>query len=109
MRACNNDGVWTQDAKQIVVIQLPPPWKTWWAYSLYSLLVILAVVYLVQVQKRKQRLVEEQNRLLEIKVAERTADLAAKNSDIQSMLSNMRQGLLTVDETGRVMPEYSAF
>lgn len=109
VRACNNDGVWTQDAKQIVVIQLPPPWKTWWAYSLYSLLVILAVVYLVQVQKRKQRLVEEQNRLLEIKVAERTADLAAKNSDIQSMLSNMRQGLLTVDETGRVMPEYSAF
>ena len=67
------------------------------------------MVYLVQVQKRKQRLVEEQNRLLEIKVAERTADLAAKNSDIQSMLSNMRQGLLTVDETGRVMPEYSAF
>ena len=27
VRACNNDGVWTQDAKQIVVIQLPPPWK----------------------------------------------------------------------------------
>lgn len=109
VRASNNDGVWTQNPKQIAIIQLPPPWKTWWAYSIYTLLAILAVVYLVQQQKRKQRLVEEQNRLLEIKVAERTADLAAKNNDIQSMLSNMRQGLLTVEEGGWVMPEYSAF
>jgi len=109
VRASNNDGVWAQNAKEITLVQLPPPWKTWWAYVFYSLLAVLIVLYLVYVQKRKQRLVEEQNRLLEIKVAERTADLAAKNTDIQSMLSTMRQGLLTVDESGCVQAEYSAF
>ncbi|MEY4590392.1 MAG: hypothetical protein RL497_2468, partial [Pseudomonadota bacterium] len=109
VRASNNDDVWMDEPKSIVVIQLPPPWKTWWAYTAYILLGLLAIAYLVYLQKRKQRLVEEQNRLLEIKVIERTKDLAEKNKDIQSLLGSMQQGLFTIEEGGLVHPEYSVF
>ncbi|MDX1450984.1 MAG: GAF domain-containing protein [Oleiphilaceae bacterium] len=53
--------------------------------------------------------IEEHNRTLEQKVRERTAELEQKNRDVQAMLHNMRQGLFTVVEDGRVHPEYSAF
>ena len=58
---------------------------------------------------RMRKTIEEQNRTLEAKVKERTAELAQKNNDMQGMLHNMRQGLFTVVEGGQIHPEYSAF
>lgn len=107
VRAANNDGVWTTQAKSIVIEQLPPPWKTWWAYTLYTALCGVCIAYFVFLQKLKQRKVEEQNRLLEFKVEERTRDLAEKNKDIQTLLANMRQGLLAIEEGGIIHHEYS--
>ena len=37
VKASNNDGVWNEQGTSIEIIILPPPWRTWWAYSLYSL------------------------------------------------------------------------
>ncbi|HMY39904.1 MAG TPA: two-component regulator propeller domain-containing protein, partial [Marinagarivorans sp.] len=108
VRAANNDGVWTSEPKAIVLEQLPPPWKTWWAYTFYAVLIAVSIAYFVFLQKLKQRQVEEQNRLLEFKVAERTRDLAEKNKDIQTLLANMRQGLLAIEEGGVIHHEYSA-
>lgn len=108
VRASNNDGVWTESPKTINLVQLPPPWLTWWAYTLYGLAILAALAWFVRSQQQKRRRVEEQNKLLEIKVAERTADLAAKNKDIQTMLSNMKQGLFTIEEDGNIHHEYSA-
>lgn len=109
VRASNNDDVWSSSPRTITVVQLPPPWKTWWAYTIYALLMLSTIVYYIYLQKRKQQLVEEQNKLLEIKVAERTRDLDQKNKDIQSLLSNMRQGLFTIEDGGVIHHEYSAF
>ncbi|MDX1693764.1 MAG: ATP-binding protein [Ketobacteraceae bacterium] len=53
--------------------------------------------------------IEEQNRNLEHKVAQRTADLKQKNDDIANMLANMHQGLFTIEENGLVHPEYAAY
>ncbi len=58
---------------------------------------------------RMRKTIEEQNRTLEAKVKERTAELAQKNNDMQGMLHNMRQGLFTVVDGGQIHPEYSAF
>lgn len=107
VRAANNDGVWTAATQSILVEQLPPPWKTWWAYTLYAALCACVIAYFVFLQKLKQRKVEEQNRLLEFKVAERTRDLAEKNKDIQTLLANMHQGLLAIEEGGLIHHEYS--
>ncbi|MFO1369961.1 MAG: two-component regulator propeller domain-containing protein [Marinagarivorans sp.] len=109
VKASNNDGVWNEVGRAIVIRQLPPPWKTWWAYSLYGLICLGIVVQFVLSQRKKRRLVEEQNRILEIRVAERTSELRAKNDDIQAMLSNMRQGLFTLESSGNIHQEYSLF
>lgn len=109
VRASNNDGIWNEEGATLKIIQRPPPWKTWWAYTLYTLLVLAIILLFVRYQKQKRKLVEEQNRLLEIKVSERTAELAQKNNDIQAMLSNMPQGLFTILPGGEIHPEYSAY
>lgn len=109
VKASNNDGVWNEQAKSVQIRQLPPPWRTWWAHTIYALIILALIAWFVQAQRRKRQLIEEQNRVLEKKVLERTSELREKNDDIQAMLSNMRQGLFTVEPTGFVHPEYSRF
>jgi|GEM_PF-3642998 len=55
----------------------------------------------------KIELIEEYNRDLENKVAERTAELRQKSKDVQSMLENMPEGILTVLPNGKIHHEYS--
>lgn len=42
-------------------------------------------------------------------VSNRTAELREKNTNIQAMLSNMKQGLFTIEPSGKIHPEYSRF
>ncbi len=58
---------------------------------------------------RMRETIEEQNRTLEMKVEQRTAELKQKNNDIQAMLNNMQQGLFTINEEGKIHSEYSAY
>ncbi|MEI7829558.1 MAG: two-component regulator propeller domain-containing protein [Prolixibacteraceae bacterium] len=47
IKACNADGIWSANGTSITIIVLPPFWKTWWAYLLYSLL-IAGLLYMVR-------------------------------------------------------------
>ena len=53
--------------------------------------------------------IEEQNRTLEQKVEERTAQLRQKTNDINNMMQNMHQGIFTVLPGRAIHPEYSAY
>lgn len=35
VKATNSDKTWNPIAHQLTIKILPPPWKTWWAYSIY--------------------------------------------------------------------------
>lgn len=109
VKGSNNDGVWNEKGKSITIIQLPPPWKTWWAYTLYALTLLSLLGWFLYSQRRKRQLILEQNKLLEIKVSERTAEVREKSKDIEAMLSNIPQGLFTVQADGNIHPEYSQF
>lgn len=37
--ASNSDQIWTQNEAVLKIEILPPPWKTWWAYLLYILII----------------------------------------------------------------------
>jgi hypothetical protein len=37
VKAANNQGLWNDKGTSITLHILPPPWKTWWAYTLYVL------------------------------------------------------------------------
>lgn len=45
VKAANNDGIWNNEPKSLRITILPPPWKTWWAYIIYAV-VILSLLYL---------------------------------------------------------------
>ena len=45
VKARNSNGIWSE-VTEIPITVLRPPWKTWWAYLLYALL-ILIVIYVV--------------------------------------------------------------
>ncbi len=41
VKATNNDGIWSQSITSIPIRVIPPPWKTWWAYTIYGVLALL--------------------------------------------------------------------
>ncbi|MES2675260.1 MAG: two-component regulator propeller domain-containing protein [Pseudomonadota bacterium] len=109
VKGSNNHGVWNETGRSVTIIQLPPPWTTWWAYTLYVITTLSLLSWLAFIQRNKRQLVEEHNKLLEIKVSERTAEVREKSKDIETMLSNIPQGLFTVQADGNIHPEYSQF
>jgi len=59
VRGSNNDGMWNSDGASITFSITPPPWKTWWAFSLYGLVLVGAGVrwrrYEINKIRRKDR------------------------------------------------------
>lgn len=39
VKASNSDQIWNDEIASIQITILPPPWKTWWAYTIYFLLI----------------------------------------------------------------------
>lgn len=44
LKATNTNGAWNETDKTLAITILPPPWKTWWAYSVYFFL-FLSLLY----------------------------------------------------------------
>ncbi len=61
IKASNNDGVWSEQPATMAVTILPPPWKTWWAYSLYISIGIVLLIFARQQVIRRERLKNEVN------------------------------------------------
>lgn len=59
----NSDGVWSKHLTTLEVTVLPPPWRTWWAYTLYAALLFVLVVISLKLFarsiRREQALVSE--------------------------------------------------
>ena len=36
VKASNRDGIWSDHETALTISVLPPPWKSWWAYTLYA-------------------------------------------------------------------------
>ncbi len=43
VKAANSDGVWNEQGASMAVTIATPPWKSWWAYLLYALVLVLLV------------------------------------------------------------------
>jgi len=56
VKACNNDGVWNETGTSFEIHILPPPWKTWWAYLIYILLIIAILSGFIYYILNKQKL-----------------------------------------------------
>jgi ligand-binding sensor domain-containing protein len=54
VKASNNDGLWNQTGASIKIIITPPWWQTWWAYLLYSIVIVGSLIGLFVVQTKKE-------------------------------------------------------
>ena len=57
VKASNDNGVWSSSIRSIELEILPPWWKTWWAYTIYCILVgslILAIGGFLEYRRRMQ-------------------------------------------------------
>ncbi len=59
VRAANADGVWNPGEATLSLKVLPPPWKSWWAYSLYMLAFAAAVGAYMRYLRIRMRLTSD--------------------------------------------------
>lgn len=104
VKASNNDGVWNEEGLSLEITVDPPPWKTWWAYTLYLLTILCCIFGYLWRQKRihalEMKRVQDMNEILEAKVKERTAA-------IRDLMDNTGQGFLSFGQDYKVHQEYS--
>jgi signal transduction histidine kinase/ligand-binding sensor domain-containing protein/DNA-binding response OmpR family regulator len=56
VKASNNDGVWNEEGTTLRITIFPPWWQTWWAYSIYALLILGTLYGLRRYELSRQRL-----------------------------------------------------
>ncbi|HBB30600.1 MAG TPA: histidine kinase [Cyanobacteria bacterium UBA8803] len=54
VKGSNNDGVWNEEGTTLKILITPPPWKTWWAYTLYFIATFSAILCYIKWQARVQ-------------------------------------------------------
>ena len=82
VKASNNDGLWTEETTQLGITVLPPPWKTIWAYLLYTLIIALIVYLTLKFWKGRVQL---KNEIL----------LERKGREADAMINNMKTSFFT--------------
>jgi len=79
VKASNNDGVWNDEGTSLVIHVIPPWWKTWW----FRTLVVLALVGIAWGYSRLRiQAINEQKKLLEFSVHEKTKQLQQANEEL---------------------------
>lgn len=68
LKATDENGVWNGHIRELTVVVHPPFWATWWAYTLYVLL-IGALVYCLFRAARNRMLLKNQLQLRELEKA----------------------------------------
>jgi len=59
VQGANSDGVWNTDSTQLKINVLPAPWKSWWAFLIYGLLILSTLYFLMSILKSRTKLQTE--------------------------------------------------
>ena len=100
VKAANNDGVWNEEGLAVGVKMIPPPWRTWWAYGIYGLMVVGMLYAYARRQGQKLEREAEYNRKLSLEVEVRTQELAQRNKDLEAFNLKLEEASLTDSLTG---------
>ncbi|MEM6629348.1 MAG: two-component regulator propeller domain-containing protein [Bacteroidota bacterium] len=89
VKASNNDGIWNEEGTSIQVHVSTPPWRSWWAYTLYALsgLVLTGGYVNFRVKTREQKLAH-QAQIERVKLVEREQVRKETAADFHDELGN---------------------
>ena len=59
LKATNENGIWSQEIRELEVVVLPPFWATWWAYIIYALIGAAIVCFILRTAKNRMQLRNE--------------------------------------------------
>jgi PAS domain S-box-containing protein len=100
VQAANEDGVWNAVGDTFEIELLPPIYKSIWLYLLSGVLITLGTICFYGWKGRQARLrqleLENQNKLLESKIAQRTIQLDQSLSLIRATLDSTPDGVLAI-------------
>jgi diguanylate cyclase (GGDEF)-like protein len=100
VKAANNDGVWNEEDLAVRVRMIPPPWRTWWAYGIYTLMGVGLLYAYARRQALKLEREAEYNRKLSLEVEVRTQELAQRNKELEAFNHKLEEASLTDSLTG---------
>lgn len=100
VRGTNGNGDWSGHLLSVPLNVSPPPWLSWWAYTLYTFAGCGVLVAYVAAQRNKLRRKEQYSRQLEREVQERTRELAESNRELQELNRRLEDASLTDPLTG---------
>ncbi|MDJ0835596.1 MAG: two-component regulator propeller domain-containing protein [Acidobacteriota bacterium] len=101
VKGSNRDGVWNEQGVSVRLSLLPPPWRSWWAYTLYGLAAVSLVCAYLWSHHKKLAYERSIGERLDRKVKERTRALEEKNREIldkQEQLVSQAEKLHQMDE-----------
>ena len=109
VKTSNSNGIWGEDIKTVKVVILPPPWKTWWAYTLYILVLLGVSWYISRIIRNRIRL----RNALHLREMEQAKAEEINHAKLQ-FFTNITHELLTpltiisasVDELKQTAPTY---
>ena len=53
VKGSNDEGFWNEEGVSLAIKILPPPWLTWWAYTLYVLAFFTLIFWFISSQRKK--------------------------------------------------------
>ena len=85
VKGTNKDGVWGEE-RQLKITVESAPWLTWWAYSVYALLLLSAVGWYMHLQQKRLKVEHrllEQERVISERLKKAGRELLAKTEEIR--------------------------
>lgn len=83
VKASNSDGLWNEKGVTLHIKIIPPWWRT---NTFYTFCVLFSIAFVFGFIRIRTASIQKEKKILEQKVAERTAELAQKNKDITSSI-----------------------
>ena len=83
VKGSNKDGIWNETGKSLKIKVLPPPWLSWWAYTIYAVVLFTLMFWFLN---RKNRINARITNLLRTEVTKQTGQLQIQKQKVEELL-----------------------